>query len=382
MNPYQIRLERFRSAMRDAGIDLMFLNYSPDFTYITGMVEPIYYYISKSPGDWIVGLLFGVEQDPVLIMTRGFAVRIEEKTWIDDVRILPDGTDPDQFLAGVLQQFNPVGKTIGLGKTVWSQTALSLQAAVPNARFLPVTSAFSDRIRVVKDPDEIALMERAAEITDQAMAAIVAQLRPGMTERDVAIEVDYQLRRHGGDKYSFYPGIICVGNGSDPNRHIMERNTDMVLAPGTTVAFDWGVSYRGYASDFGRSAFIGEPLPEALDAYQTITELNKTVMTEMADGQITPAQIAARASQIANDAGWGDYYMHWGLGHSIGLDVHENPWLRETFNEPIRSNMVFTIEPKIWKPGVFYVRCEDVVVVGPNGARSLTRFHYDPIIVS
>jgi Xaa-Pro aminopeptidase len=81
-------------------------------------------------------------------------------------------------------------------------------------------------------------------------------------------------------------------------------------------------------------------------------------------------------------AGWGDYYMPMDLGHAIGLDVHENPWHRPGFDEPIRSNMVFTLEPKVWKPGEFYVRCEDVVVVGPTGARSLTKFHYDPIVIT
>jgi Xaa-Pro aminopeptidase len=162
----------------------------------------------------------------------------------------------------------------------------------------------------------------------------------------------------------------------------MERNTAMVLAPGTTVAFDWGVSYQGYASDFGRSAFIGEPHPDALSAYKATTDLNQTLMGEMKDGGMAPSQIRLRAMEIMDAAGWGEQYMNMGLGHAIGLDVHENPWHRPGFDEPIRSNMVFTLEPKVWKPGEFYVRCEDVVVVGPTGARSLTKFHYDPIVIT
>lgn len=381
-NPYIIRLERVRNAMQRSGMDYLFLNYGADLTYISGISEPNNYYISKSPGDWIVGLIVGLDHEPIMILTRGFAIKIERHSWIQDMRILPDGADPDQFLASILAELRITKQTMGLGKTVWSQTALSLRAGAPDATFVPVTNAFTDKIREVKDEDEIALMQRAAEITDEAMAATVSMLRIGMTERDVAIEVDYQLRRHGGDKPSFYPGIICVGNGSDTQRHIMERNTDMVLAPGTTVAFDWGVSYKGYASDFGRSVFIGEPRSDALEAYDAITSLNQTLMEEMKDGVISPAGIAAMASEIMNTAGWGDYYMHMGLGHSIGLDVHENPWHRPAFDEPIRTNMCFTIEPKIWKPGVFYVRCEDVVVVGPERSRPLTMFHYDPIVVS
>ncbi len=214
------------------------------------------------------------------------------------------------------------------------------------------------------------------------MAAVVRQMRVGMTERELAIEVDYQLRLHGGDKPSFYPGMICVGNGSDPMRDIMERNLDLKLDPGMTVAFDWGVSYHGYASDFGRSAFIGEPNPEALAAYRATTDLNQTLMAEMKDGALSPSEIRLKAVEIMNAAGWGDYYMPLGLGHAIGLDVHEDPWHRPGFDEPIKTNMCFTLEPKIWNPGVFYVRCEDVVVVGPSGARSLTKFHYDPIVIS
>ncbi len=381
-NPAMLRHDRVRDAMRSAGMDFMFLNYGADLTYVSGIVEPDYYFISKSRGDWVVGLLISLDRDPVLILTRGFAVKVQDRTWINDIRILPNDVQPDEFLAGIVRELGISTQTIGLGKSVWSQTALSLQAAAPEATFVPVTNAFTDKIREVKDADEIALMERASAITDAAMEAIVRQMRVGMTERELAIEVDYQLRLHGGDKPSFYPGIICVGNGSDPLRDINECNLDLTLDPGMAVAFDWGVSYHGYTSDFGRTAFIGEPNPEAVAAYRATTDLNQTLMAEMKTGAFSPAEIRLKAVEIMNAAGWGDYYMPMDLGHAIGLDVHENPWHRPGFDEPIQTNMCFTLEPKIWKPGEFYVRAEDVVVVGPSGARSLTKFHYDPIVIS
>jgi Xaa-Pro aminopeptidase len=206
-------------------------------------------------------------------------------------------------------------------------------------------------------------------------------MKIGMTERDVAIEVDYQIRKHGGDRYSFYPGIIAVTPGSNPDRHIFERNTNAVLSPGTSVAFDYGVFYRGYCSDFGRSVFMGEPLPEALDAYRVITEANRAGMEIMADGTISPAGICDYVKEFITARGWGDYYLWRGLGHCIGLDVHENPWIQPEFTEPIQSNMCFTLEPKVWKPGAFYVRCEDTVVVGPERARSLTKYSYEPTVI-
>ena len=160
-------------------------------------------------------------------------------------------------------------------KMLWGQTVLALQAGAPSARFVSATNTMMDAVRAIKDPDEVALMQRAAEITDLALESTLQQMKIGMTERDVATEVLYQIKRHGGDGDSFYPGIIAVGNGSDPDRHIFTRNTEMVLAAGTTVAFDFGVLYRGYCSDFGRSAFMGEPHPDALAAYRSITELVK-----------------------------------------------------------------------------------------------------------
>ncbi len=381
MNPYQQRLERVRDAMRQWGAHLMFLNYGADFTYITGLVAPMYYHILKTRGDWIVGLVFDLERDPILLLQKAFAIGVQSQTWIKDVRVLPDGQNPDAFLAEAVAEFEPDGKTVAVSKMLWGQTLLSLQAAAPGARFIPATNDMMDRVRAVKDDDELQHMQRAAEITDQALAATVRALKVGMTERDVATEVVYQIRRCGGDGYSFYPGIICVGNGSDPERHIMTRNTDMVLAPGTTVAFDFGVLYRGYCSDFGRSVFMGEPRTDALQAYRSITSAAQATMAMMADGQVTPAQIADFARDKVTADGFGEWYWYYGLGHAIGLEVHEWPWLREGYTEPVRAGMCFTIEPKVWKPGEFYVRCEDVVVVGRDGATPLTKFHYTPIVV-
>ena len=378
---YRQRLDRVRAGMRAWGAELMFVNYGANMTYVAGLLTPIYYDILKGKGDWITGLLISLDRDPVLVLQQSFAINVEQETWIEDIRVLPAGQDPDAFLAQVLADFAADGKTIAVSKMLWGQTLLALQAGAPGARFIPAGDDMMDAVRAVKDPDELALMQRAAEITDLAMGATLKQMKIGMTERDVAVEVQYQIKRHGGDGDSFYPGIICVGNGSDPQRHIFTRNTDMVLAAGTSVAFDFGVLYQGYCSDFGRSVFMGEPRADALAAYRSITSLIGATTAIMADGQVTPAQIADFARDRVTADGFGEHYMYLGLGHSIGLDVHESPWLRPGYDDPIRTNMCFTVEPKIWVPGVFYVRCEDVVVVGADRATPLTRFHYEPNII-
>ena len=378
MNPYRSRLARMQSAMREWGADLLFLNYGADFTYISGIIAPIYYNILKSEGDWISGLLVPREGEPVLLLHPNFAVNINAQTWITDIRTLPAGEEPDRWLTRMLAEFKPAGKTIAIGKMLWGQSLLALQAATPGARYIAAGNAMMDRVRMVKDADELALMQRAAEITDAAMGDTFKALKIGMTERDVAIEVDYQLRRHGGDGPSFYPGIICVGNGSDPGRHIFTRNTDTKLLPGTTVAFDFGTLYQGYCSDFGRSLFVGEPRADALAAYDSMTRAMHDTLETMADGRTTPAQICDFVNARISADGFGPWYMYLGLGHAIGLEVHEDPWLKPGYDEPVRAGMVFTLEPKVWKPGEFYVRCEDMVLVGADGGTTMTKFSYAP----
>ncbi|MGH2614491.1 MAG: M24 family metallopeptidase [Thermomicrobiales bacterium] len=374
------RLARVREAMTAWGADILVLNFGPDFRYLTGMAAPLYYTILKGHGDWITAVIVSHDRDPVIVLHPWFDVDVQ--TWVEDLRVMPPGdADPGAFLAGVLAEFAPEHKTIATGKMLWGQTLLALQQAAPNARFIAADNTMMDRMRAIKDGDELALLQRAATIADIALAETIKRVHPGMTERDVAIEVEYQIRLAGGDGPSFPAGIIAVGNSSDPRRHIFTRNTELKLEPGMTVAFDFGALYAGYCSDFGRSVFIGEPHPEALAAYETITSGNLATMPVMREGQITPAGIADVMRDHVAARGFGDHYLYEGLGHAIGLEVHEEPWLRPPYDVPIASDMVFTLEPKIWNPGVYYVRCEDMVVVGAEGARSLTHAPYEPVVV-
>jgi Xaa-Pro aminopeptidase len=375
------RLARVREAMAAWGADILVLNFGPDFRYLTGMEAPLYYTILKGHGDWITSVIVSHDHAPVIVLHPWFNVDVQ--TWVEDVRVMPPhDAAPDAFLAGVLGEFAPRDATIATGKMLWAQTLLALQHAAPTARFITADNTMMDRMRSIKDAGELELMQRAATVADVALAETITRMRVGMTERDVAIEVEYQIRLAGGDGPSFPAGIIAVGNGSDPRRHIFTRNTDLALEPGMTVAFDFGAIYKGYCSDFGRSVFIGEPHPEALAAYEAITSGNLVTMPVMRDGQITPTGVANFMRDHIAARGFGKHYMYEGLGHAIGLEVHEEPWLRPPYDKSIASDMCFTLEPKIWNPGTYYVRCEDMVVVGTAGARSLTHAPYEPAVVA
>jgi Xaa-Pro aminopeptidase len=374
------RLARVRNAMREMGLDALFLNYGSDFAYVSGLETPLSYDVGRQPGDWISGLVVPLESDPVLVFRRSWMGEFSGAMPIE-IRVAPDDEDPDAFLASTVQSLGLDGKRIGVPKTIWGQTLLSLQSALPEARFVALSDVVVDRIRSIKDAGEIALLEQAALITDEAFAAVVNQIRVGMSDRDLSIEIEYQLKRHGGDAMSFTPTVVIDGHGHRWARNWLDREPPQPLTYGMSLAFDLGVVYRGYCSDFGRSAFIGEPNPTALAAWESITRVNQQTLEMMGDGKITPSGIHDYVVELVSEDGFRDQFSWYALGHCVGLDVHENPWMLPGFDEPIRAGMVFALEPKIGIPGQFYVRCEDIVVVEQERARPLTRYPYDPIII-
>ncbi|MDQ3549836.1 MAG: Xaa-Pro peptidase family protein [Chloroflexota bacterium] len=378
--PQAGRIERVRAAMRTAGIDALYLNYGSDFQYVTGLEEPMTYIVGRQHGDWITGLMLPLEGTPILILRPSW-LREYESGLPFEVLAMPDGADPDAFLAESVTEMGLDGKTIGVPKMLWSETLLSLQRALPNARFLPLGDRLVDKIREVKDADEIAALEACARITDAAFSAVVSQMHSGMLDRDLVIEIDYQLKKHGGDGYSFMPAVVLDGHGTRWAKTWIDREEPKPIVTGMTVAFDLGVQYRGYTSDFGRSVFIGEPNDEPLRAWGSITKAIQSAMGVMGDGKITPAGIHDVVVESVSADGFRDQFSWYALGHSIGLDVHENPWMLPEFTEPIRAGMCFALEPKIGRPGSFYVRCEDVCVVEQERARSLTKYPYDTIVI-
>jgi len=377
---YGKRIDRFRAALRTESIDAIFVNYGPDFYYLTGIEKPVSYDVGRQAGDWVTGLVVGVDRDPVLIHNPSWMNEFSEGLPFE-VRTLRDNEDADSFLARQLVDLGLDGKTIGVNKILWSQTLLSLQSALSNASFKPLTDAFIDRVRAIKDEHEIALLEEAASITDKTFVAVVKQMQVGMLDRDLVIEIDYQFKLHGGDDFSFHPTVVLDGHGERSARNWTDREPPKPITAGMTVAFDMGVVYKGYCSDFGRSVFIGEAQDEPLRAWGSITRTIQAAMEVMGDGKISPAAVHDFVVEEVTKDGFRDQFSWYALGHSIGLNVHEDPWMLPAFTEPIKAGMCFALEPKIGRPGQFYVRCEDVLVVEQERSRPLTRTSYDPIVI-
>lgn len=373
MFDFQKRIERLRGAMKAWGADFLFLNPGKEWYYFSGAHIPDYHAELKVPGDWVSGILIPLDKDPVLAVYEVSAEGIAAETWISDVRVLPALQDPRQFYDQLLAEFSPDGKTIAVAKTVWSETLLGLQQATPNARFISATAAMLDQVRQIKDEQEIRIMREAAAITDRAMEAIFNQLRIGMTVRDVWNEVHYQFLKAGSERMSFKPGVTNVPLGGS----LADSKPGHKLEPGTVLAFDIGAVYQEYCTDFGRSFFVGEPSSLAVDCYASLAKATTSLMEVMGDGNMTVEQAAGFVARSIAGDGFGSYHAHPGLGHGIGLDVHEAPWVFPGFQDKILKGMCLAIEPKIHVPQQFYMRIEDDVLVGDTCTEFLTRFPYD-----
>ncbi|TMC59019.1 MAG: M24 family metallopeptidase, partial [Chloroflexi bacterium] len=195
------------------------------------------------------------------------------------------------------------------------------------------------------------------------------RLKPGVSEWDIAAEIDYQFKNLGAAHTSFVTGIFFAGEAHDRNT-VAGRASEKRLKRGDSVMFDFGCVYEGYCSDFGRSAFCGEPTAEYLKVHDLILAAQRAGMAAMKAGQVTGAQVNATARRLIEDAGYGQYFTH-RLGHGIGITVHEPPWLDVVEQSILRSNMTFTVEPSIIVPDRFGNRVEDVVVVTDSGGQSL-----------
>jgi Xaa-Pro aminopeptidase len=225
--------------------------------------------------------------------------------------------------------------------------------------------------RTVKAEAEIALMRRADEVTEAAFTDVLAQLRHGMTELDILSEVDYQLRRHGSLGASFVSALYNSG----PNLPLIlgqpEKTLNRALHPPASILFDFGAIVDGYCYDFGRTVAFGEPEAEQRRIFELVMASQAAGIATLRAGQATPSQTDAAARRVIEEAGYGEAFRH-RLGHGIGLDVHEPPFLTAGDETPLQEGMLFTVEPSIMQDHSFSARVEDVVVARPGGGEPLT----------
>ena len=228
-----------------------------------------------------------------------------------------------------------------------------------------------DDARSIKDARERELMRAASATNDKAMAWLVEQVRPGVTEQSIAEGLLGEYRRLGASDHSFSPIVSFGANAADPHHEPDET----VLAAGDMVLFDVGCKQDWYCSDMTRTFFTAEPTAHQRAVYDAVRRANEAAEAIVRPG-VTFAEIDLTARRIIEDAGWGPAFNH-RLGHQIGLQDHEPGDVSATHDEPVQPGMCFSIEPGIYLPGDIGVRIEDLVIVTENGCEVLNSYPKD-----
>lgn len=214
-----------------------------------------------------------------------------------------------------------------------------------------------ESLRSVKEPEEIGLIRKAAEIGDRAIAYLETVVRPGMTELEAGWVVEEFLREHGSEPVPFEVIIASGPNGALPHHKPSSR----IIRPNEPIVVDLGAKVEGYASDLTRTLYLGTPDATFIKVYQTVLDAQLAAMAIIKEG-VNGNEVDGVARSLIKQAGYGEAFGH-GLGHGVGLATHEAPRLGPGSNDIITSNMVFTIEPGIYLPGWGGVRIEDLAVL-------------------
>ena len=224
-----------------------------------------------------------------------------------------------------------------------------------------------ERLRQAKEPEEIRLIERAQALTDEAFERVLAKLVEGITEREVALELEDAMRHGGADRVGFDTIVAFGENAAEPHH----GPTDRRLSRGDVVKVDFGCVVDGYHSDMTRTVAVGDPDPRLVEIHDVVRGAQEAGVAATREGA-RAGDVDDAAREVIRAAGFGDRFGH-SLGHGVGLEIHEGPGLRAGSDEAIPRGAVVTVEPGIYVPGLGGVRIEDMVEVTADGCRPLPR---------
>jgi Xaa-Pro aminopeptidase len=236
-----------------------------------------------------------------------------------------------------------------------------------------------ESLRIIKDKVEVEIIKRAVEIADLAWRDLVACLRTDKYEKRSEYEIAEILlslsRKHGGEGWGFDP-IVASGAGSSQPHY---KTGSKKLESNTVLLVDFGVSFQGYTSDLTRTVMLGAVSDEILHAYQTVLACNQSAIQECRPGVLT-SDLQEHAVDFFKSKQVDQYFIH-GLGHGVGLDIHEEPYFRQTQDTKLEPGMIVTIEPGLYYPNQFGIRIEDYLLITEDGAEVLSSSPKEPVIL-
>ena len=344
------RLAKIRGGLIDLGLDAVLITDELNQRYATGF--------AFTDGAVLVTL------DRAFLLTDSRYIEAAQKSVSGDitVRMFGAGKRLSQLVREAMTECSV--KMLGAEEFSLSHGAYLNWQRVLGVELHPCQSLFY-RLRASKDEAEIRSMRRAQAIAEKALDDVLHIIRPGITERDIAAEISYRMLKHGGEGNSFDPIAVTGANSSMPHG----VPSDAVVREGDFITMDFGCRYDGYCSDMTRTVVLGEASSKQKEIYGIVLKAQMAALEQICAGK-TGSEVDQVARGLIAEAGYGEYFGH-GLGHSVGLFIHEEPRLSPKCHSALQKNMTMTVEPGIYIPEFGGVRIEDLVVITEKGCRNL-----------
>ena len=239
---------------------------------------------------------------------------------------------------------------------------------------VPATELLTE-LRKVKDEEEVKCLIAAQRIAEKALKDVLEFIKPGRTEKEISAYLQYRMLSHGAEKMSFEPIVVSGANSSMPHG----VPSDKKVEDGDFVTMDFGCVYGGYCSDMTRTVAVGHVTEEMEKVYYTVLEAQKAGIAAARAG-VTGKSVHEAAAKVIADAGYGEYFGH-GFGHSLGVEIHENPRFSLANDKPVPAGAAMSAEPGIYIPGKFGVRIEDVIIIREDGCMDIMEAPHELIIL-
>ncbi|MFZ2412803.1 MAG: Xaa-Pro peptidase family protein [Candidatus Cryosericum sp.] len=346
---YGNRIGRLQGRMASANVDSFFTLAAPSMRYLTGFTGE-------------EGYLLALQDGMHLVVDGRFTTQAQEECpWVDIIEYTGhfSRSIADLLVAGHAHWLGFEKERVSFVQ------AEQMRAAFPSVTMVP-TEGVVEGMRIVKDERELDMMRGAGRVADKAFKAMISQLRAGMTENDAAALLEYEMRKAGAQGTSFSTIVGSGARGALPHGIASGK----VIKNGEVIVIDFGVNYQGYMSDCTRTVSLGEQPAEVLDVFGKLRAAQRLGLDCIKAGVSSRSVDTAVRGNLA-ESGLAQYFTH-GLGHGVGLEIHEAPRLSQGTDTVLEPGQVVTCEPGVYLPGQYGMRIEDSVIVTATGFESLT----------
>ncbi len=343
------RVEALRAAVQENGVDGVIVTKQQNWQYLSGFTG----------------------SNAILLVTEKSNILITDFRYIEQAAHETEGFKIVKQTGLAVDTLAEQVKELGLKKVGFEDDSVTYheydlyKKKIPDAELYPLHQVI-EKIRRIKDSGEISLLQKAAEITDQAFGYIVDKIKPGVKESQISLELEYFMRQNGAEKPAFDTIVASGYRGALP--HGIASNKE--IEQGDLIVIDFGAVFQGYHADMTRTVVVGKPDRQQEEIYNLVLRAQMKALEVLKPG-IKCSDVDFAARNIISNEGYGANFGH-GLGHSVGLEIHESPSLSPRDDTVLEPGMVITVEPGVYLNGWGGVRIEDLVLVTPVGCKILS----------